>query len=500
MAEEKKESVINSFLSSKYTDPTFLTFDFSVEKQSLLFCTDDVLEPGSISFNDKTSLLAAFNDSVGKVVTTPYILLNNLGEENRARYIKTFSQSFINVVEKEQWRIQSIEGLDSIFTSIVNYKDGYSGSADEKITITCIEDVELTMNTIFEFYRKAIWDLSYKRQVVPNNLLKFDCKIIIKDRRNLIKNRNINTTSNTPVEKSILEKQKKSIQSMYNDFLLGSGYVKEKYDIPTITLTFCNCIFDLSSIGKSFDAINPGETDNNYSKYTFSFKYGKVFINYSTLDDSDKWNEFEDYEKDAESNNYSGFTRDWYERDTKDNRLTLDAANIKATVDSSLNSIKESLGEHLDNTVNDFERSIKNITSKVLGKEQGYEVGQNIYGESNFITAFGKSVGDKLTQFMDEGVGKLKGDTIGQLNSLINVNKSKLEGAIMNAESSVVNGSKKTSSSSGNKLGNIEFEESSRASSEKLSGNEKVYERNSSKSSSSFESFNIYNAPSGPKQ
>lgn len=491
MAKEEKESIIYSFLKHANSDPTLLSFDFEINPRSILFCQDSVIEPGSILLWDKNSMLSDLSDKIGNVVSTPSILLNDLNEEVRANFLKTFIDGikFIfnsDQTKSQQWRVQSIEGLDSALTPLLNYSDGYTGSNDDKISITCLDDVELTLYNLFELYRQAVYDPVYKRQLIPKNLLQFECKVKISDRRNLVRNK----TKFTNLDLNIKDPLKDVSSNFSNLEQPQIEETKQPFNKPVICFTFCDCIFDLSSISKSFENINPGETDNNYAKYTFSFKYGKVYMDASYVDYRNKLNNASIFSLKAyeEENNFS-------KSHSADDNL---GSIINKGVDGALKSAQKEAGEYIDNAVASGINKLNNLAKNIVGQEQGYEVGQNIYGQSNFISAFGKQVGDKLKDLADEGLNRLNEATIGKANSFLNTQKAKLQNIV---SGNSIRGAAADTNPSYAKLKNdrvVIYEPTQHDENNTINTN--IYDENA-ESKSSFEKINVYeNVPSGPKQ
>lgn len=505
MAKENKENIIQSFLNDKYTDPTLLSFSIEFKSESLLFHDENPVET-SITLQTE-SLLNVYGEHASSLIWSPCALLKNLNETKRYNLWKHFITLFPALFKNEQWRVQSIEGLDAAFTKFYDFKDGYTGSGDDKITITCLEDIDLTLYNLFEIYRNCVYDNVYRRQLIPNNLLQFECEITIKDKRNIkysVEAPNSKLSDDADIQTD--RNETKSLTYSTNNHTIKTSkqdvsenshkYYDRSYNLPTITLVFRKCKFDISQVSKIIENINPEEGDNNFVKYPFSFTYGSVEMKSSKVESVTDWEEVRRLDEDQQS-----YKASLMERNFQNNVLGNKNVSIKSGIDGAITSMKNKGTDFINDNISKLGDEIIRKGNKILGKEQGYEVGQNIYGQSNFITAFGKEVGDRLSQFADESLGRLKQNTVGKVNEFVNTQKAKVQGAIANAESSLMNGSKKSSSSSGKKLENIGFKEDSHPSVSKLSGNETIYEEPSSKSSETFESFNIYeNTPSGPKQ
>ena len=440
MAVENKENIIYSFLTNPHTDPTMLSFDFEINPRSILFCSDEYIEQGSIDFWDDACMLKDFTGKVETAISTPHILLKNLGETNRDALLLRFSSSAKKVFAKtgEQWRVQSIDGLDAVFTNIMNYSESYMGSGTDNITITCIDDVELTMFNMFEMYRRAVYDPIYKRQIIPNNLLQFDCKVVISDRRNIVENnptlRHSDISNNAGVTKSLLD----SVRTPKEDSLIQYNNAGLKtFNKPVVELIFCNCVINLNSISKSFESINPGEIDNTWSHYSFSFRYGKTYIKSSYVelakdtpniaDAEDKFGSINSVSSEAAKLNF------------QNSKVTTLSGLIDNGFDGAVESAKQFGNDYLDEVSKSSKNRIDEISKKITGQESGNEVGQNIYGKSNFISVAMNDIGETLKQYGNELVNAVNENVFGKTQSSINTLKGKVTGAMMNAESSIIN-------------------------------------------------------------
>lgn len=518
MAKEIKELNISRFINDVNTDPTYLSFDFKMSLGGILFSQNE--DSSSVVTAEWDSLLNSFGNNADSVLCTPHILLKNLGETKRDKLWMRFIKELPQIFTKQQWRVQAIEGLDTVFAGISNFSDGYRGSGDEKVTITCIEDIDLTMYNLFEIYRQCVYDNKYRRQLIPNNLLQFECLIDIKDKRNLIydtpaensrlkygyHNEDTSKTEDASNKKSTKDKlingisvvrggitdltnTMKSAKTPFQQYTDKRRQIEDAaYPLPTVRIWFHKCTFDLSSIGKMFETIDPGEGDNTWAKYSFSFKYGWANMYSSTVDEWKASDEIE--EKSVEDPNTARLMAEGYTTNGKG--ATMESL-ISGGWDGALNAAKEKGQEYLDKLIDKGTSKLESLSNSILGKEQGYEVGQNIYGESNFISAFASGVGDKLTALADEGIAKLENATVGKAREVINTQKAKAQNAINNATSAIMGDgpSKSSGGSSTVTTPNIG----------KLTKNEKVAGYSIEKKESDFEEVNIYeNLPSGPNQ
>ena len=100
--------------------------------------------------------------------------LKRVGEKTRASYLASFVQGLREVNEYRPYYWQTIEGLSEAWTKSLSMLDPFQGSADgEGITIGCLEAVDLKISALFNLYKSAVYDVEYKRYVLPKNLMYF---------------------------------------------------------------------------------------------------------------------------------------------------------------------------------------------------------------------------------------------------------------------------------------------------------------------------------------
>jgi hypothetical protein len=104
--------------------------------------------------------------------------------------------SFIN--EKCPYYFQSVRGLDSLLkVDIKNlHKAGGKPQRMGTLTIDCLESIDMRMFSLSELYRKAIYDYTYHRVMLPENLRKFRMWLVISEIRNIQLSYGINDVLN----------------------------------------------------------------------------------------------------------------------------------------------------------------------------------------------------------------------------------------------------------------------------------------------------------------
>ncbi len=144
---------------NEYNDPTYLGF-------VLMF--DWVNSP----------LLNSDTFGVGNAVG----YLNRIGETLRAGYLTQFIELLRSINYNTPWYWQSFEGGEEMW-KFNGFKDPYKGGDDSVITIECLESIDLKMTLLMDLYRKAIYDQTHKRIMVPENLRKFEMYIYVQEVR-----------------------------------------------------------------------------------------------------------------------------------------------------------------------------------------------------------------------------------------------------------------------------------------------------------------------------
>lgn len=151
-------------------DPTFLGFTLMFDfKESKLF-------KGYSSI-----------DSSGKVTgdldsDCAFAYLNRNGEKTRMTYLKSFVDQLIYINTYKSYFWQSLEGLDTLWADLNDFKKMPIASEWE-IIIKTLETIDLKIFGLMELYRKAAYDYDYVRQVLPINLQRFNLTIYINEMR-----------------------------------------------------------------------------------------------------------------------------------------------------------------------------------------------------------------------------------------------------------------------------------------------------------------------------
>jgi hypothetical protein len=156
--------------------------------------------------------------------------------------------------------IQGITGLDTAYNKHYGIKDPYLGSGEDKITLTCLESLDLRVSSMFNRYFNAVYDRQYRRERVPLNLRRFNCSVYVHDVRNFVSISRLNPDG--------------SQKTSYNRLLeLTDMY----YSV--IEFRFFDCEIVPEETGNIFDNIS-NEAPSEMKKTNFTFTYGNCVVNF----------------------------------------------------------------------------------------------------------------------------------------------------------------------------------------------------------------------------
>ena len=179
-----------------------------------------------------------------KSYVPPQTLLDILGFINGMR----------KMTEEYPYVLQSITGLDTAYKKHYFIKDSYLGSGDDKITITCLESLDLRVSSMFNRYFNAVYDRQYRRERVPINLRRFNCSVYVHDVRNFV-----SKVRDGKDDNRILE-----LKDMY-------------YSV--IEFRFYDCEIVPEETGNIFNNVS-NEAPSDMIKTNFTFTYGNCVVNF----------------------------------------------------------------------------------------------------------------------------------------------------------------------------------------------------------------------------
>ncbi len=171
-----------------------------------------------------------------------------------------FIKGMKNMTINYPYIIQGITGLDTAYNKNYGIKDPYLGSGEDKITLTCLESLDLRVSSMFNRYFNAVYDRQYRRERVPVNLRRFNCSIYVHDVRNFVARMRLN--------------EKGEFRTTYNRLLeLTDMY----YSV--IEFRFFDCEIVPEETGNIFNNIS-NEAPSEMTKTNFTFTYGNCVVNF----------------------------------------------------------------------------------------------------------------------------------------------------------------------------------------------------------------------------
>ena len=214
-----------------------------------------------------------------------------------------FIQGMESLTTEYPYVLQTVTGLDEAYKKYFEVKDPYMGSGDGKISINCLEFIDMRVTSMFNKYFNAVYDRKYRRERVPINLRRFQCSIFVHDIRN------------------------------FSDTLRSSISGQEDYNMITkialnslsaIEFKFFDCEIVPEETGSIFDNItNLPNSDMRNTNFTFT--YGNCVINFLPFEDLRRYvlglrdvNEIRPESSSTTSNSsgsdLAGNFRRWYDR------------------------------------------------------------------------------------------------------------------------------------------------------------------------------------------
>ena len=242
-------------------DPTYLGFNVRFDPMSPLFEGALECSPAIPACVDPLTFQGGDANNLGSHPSGESAVgyLNNLGEVTRATYLKAFCKGLREIQTKRPYYFQTIEGLQEAFNKTVNMTP-YGGSAEgEGITVGCLEAIDLKMAAIFNLYKAACYDVKYRRNLLPVNLMYFTCYVDVVEVRKFKQVRNfINALNPLSPEPEL------------------SKFVNENFS--KITLKFDECVWDATASGQVFADVTNVQGSGAMTTSSIKWSYGRVEI------------------------------------------------------------------------------------------------------------------------------------------------------------------------------------------------------------------------------
>lgn len=247
-------------------DPTILGFDLVILDKSPLFNEVN----GFLDFGDSKNLTQISNKrNIYDDFVTQFAKFFNVDDRVRGEFksdsrFNSFKTHYLN----------SIENLDKLvhYTGIGDEQGRQmTDFANDKLTINLSEDVGLNAGYLASAYRNFIYSKKDGRQVIPENLLRFDMVVIISEIRKF--NRVSNAMS------KILKDNSAEHISVFNDYVSRYMFTLHDCQLDFNSYSFGDSI-NQAGFGASTPGISEGLSFDIYYKYVshemekFDFRTG----------------------------------------------------------------------------------------------------------------------------------------------------------------------------------------------------------------------------------
>ena len=154
-------------------EPTFLTFSIDFKFET---------EPTNVGYGDSNLWTSPLFNNRNKWGAVSFLMSRSYAP--LANSLTQFKEILRYITNQAPWYFQSIEGLDKMRNQARDTSKGWK-TKDQKLTIGTLEAVDLRVQELAELYNHSIYDLTYRRDIVPDNLRWFSMDIYVAEARNL---------------------------------------------------------------------------------------------------------------------------------------------------------------------------------------------------------------------------------------------------------------------------------------------------------------------------
>ena len=156
-----------------YTEePTYLTF--SIEFVTAPWVIESLKIYNSPLFITPESVPSASAEN----------FLQQRGFYPEAARISEFRKQIINIRDNAPWFMQSIKGLDKLWTNSTTMSQNFKGK-DAVLEIGTLESLDLKISYLADLYRKSVYDTLYMRELLPENLRWFEMNVYVAEFRSI---------------------------------------------------------------------------------------------------------------------------------------------------------------------------------------------------------------------------------------------------------------------------------------------------------------------------
>ena len=245
LVHDKSQNSIFNYID----DPTVMGFNFVID------------------FNDSNNPLFYRKSDA----ESAYQYLININELDRAASLYDFTIRMQDIIFRFPWYFQSLSGMKDIYKM-----DPTLGlrTKDRVLEIKTLESIDLRVANMIDKYMKAYFDEKWYREMIPQNLRKFSCWIILSEIRNFKSYFSaINGTNFKPATGNMDDAV---------NFVPAAGSIKKGYSIRSINSLFNCYVYRLNNCEFDFSSSNDwmGEIDQKgkqeFASNSFKIKVGRI--------------------------------------------------------------------------------------------------------------------------------------------------------------------------------------------------------------------------------
>jgi len=217
--------------------------------------------------------------------------------EKRYQMLKAFGNGIEYLNKNSPWYFQTVSGLNNLVASSIPRYGKAAGKPQRagELTINCLESIDMRVSALAELYRKAVYDYTHHRVMLPENLRKFRMWIVVTEMRNIQLDFNMsdvlnpfsvpavakvaNVLSDFNSQTGLLDSTEKFLNRSTRPDLKagGPGDVQSGlYNLQPYVYIYQldQCEFDFDSTYPSFDTIN--NTGGQMVSTSFKIQVGRV--------------------------------------------------------------------------------------------------------------------------------------------------------------------------------------------------------------------------------
>jgi hypothetical protein len=191
---DANDGAVNNLANTEYL--TKLQNAASAAGDGNFFTFTDFFYGSKMLINSRREVGAfPMNDGVAYMGAQQFLSQRSI---KRQQMLNSFRNGLRFINEKCPYYFQSLSGLDQLLkVDIKNFhKTAGKPQRAGTLTVDCLESIDMRIFALSELYRKAIYDYTYHRTMLPENLRKFRMWIVVSEIRNIQLSYGINDVLN----------------------------------------------------------------------------------------------------------------------------------------------------------------------------------------------------------------------------------------------------------------------------------------------------------------